>query len=126
MVGAGSSRCSVWRGALRHAAHAAIAVVLAVGFSLDAVASIGSAVALVVFTFISIGHLRVRKETGAMAWLLVRAIAATSIVFVTFAVTTLIHEPGTIIVIVAILVASLGIDLWWKRSRDQRGSARQS
>ena len=101
---------------------AAIAVVLAAGFNLDAVASIGSAVALLVFTFISVGHLRVRRETGAQAWLLVLAVAATSIVFVTFAVTTLVHEPGTIVVIVVILVASVGIDLWWKRLRDQPSS----
>jgi hypothetical protein len=46
---------------------AVIAVILAAGFKLDAVASIGSAVALLVFTFISIGHLRVRSETGAQA-----------------------------------------------------------
>jgi len=44
---------------------AALAIVLAAGFNLDAVASIGSAVALLVFTFISIGHFRVRRETGA-------------------------------------------------------------
>jgi amino acid transporter len=102
---------------------AAIAIILATGFNLDAVASIGSAVALLVFTFISVGHLRVRTETGAQAWLLVLAIAATSVVFVTFAVTTLVHEPGTILAIVAILVASVGIDRWWKQARDIKPSA---
>ena len=102
---------------------AAIAIVLAAGFNLNAVASIGSAVALVVFTFITIGHFRVRADTGAQAWLLLLAIAGTTIVFVTFALTTLVHEPATIIVIGAILATSLGIDLWWKRVRDQQSSA---
>jgi amino acid transporter len=101
---------------------AVIAVILAAGFNLDAVASIGSAVALLVFTFISIGHLRVRAETGAQVWLLILAIAATSIVFVTFALTTLVHEPGTIVAIVAILVASFGIDRWWKQVRGPQGN----
>jgi len=105
---------------------AAMAIILAAGFKLDAVASIGSAVALLVFTFISIGHMRVRGETGAQAWLLVLAIAATTIVFVTFALTTLIHEPGTIVVIVLILAASVGVDRWWKEVRDRPEAARSS
>ena len=93
------------------------AMVLAAFFNLDAVASIGSAVALVVFTLISVGHLRVRGETGAKAWILVTAISATTIVFVTFTLTTLIHEPATIVVIAIIVVLSLAIDFGWKRSR---------
>ena len=44
---------------------AAIAIVLAVGFDLSSIASIGSVIALVVFTLITVGHLRVRHETGA-------------------------------------------------------------
>ena len=96
---------------------AVIAIVLAAGFDLDAVASIGSAVALVVFTLISIGHLRVRGETGAQAWLLILAVCATTIVFVTFAVTTLVHEPATLVVIVVIVVVSLIVDFWWKSAR---------
>jgi amino acid transporter len=93
------------------------AMILAAFFNLNAVASIGSAVALVVFTLISIGHLRVRVETGAKAWILVLAVAATTIVFVTFAFSTLIHEPATIVVIAAIVAVSVAIDVCWKRSR---------
>jgi len=96
---------------------AVIAIVLAAGFDLDAVASIGSAVALVVFTLISVGHLRVRGETGAQAWLLILAVCATTIVFVTFAVTTLVHEPATLVVIAVIVVVSLIVDFWWKSAR---------
>ena len=48
---------------------AALAIVLAIGFDLTSIASIGSAVALVVFTLVTAGHLRVRTETGAHAWL---------------------------------------------------------
>ena len=44
---------------------AAIAIVLAIGFDLSAIASIGSAIALLVFALITAGHLRVRHETGA-------------------------------------------------------------
>ena len=90
---------------------------LSVGFSLTAIASIGSAVALIVFALVSAGHLRVRGETGANLWLLVLAVAAAVTVLVTFAVTTLVEEPGTAIALVAILVMSLALDLGWKRRR---------
>ena len=46
---------------------AAACVLLAVLFNLDAIASIGSAVALLIFTFITAAHFRVRAETGANA-----------------------------------------------------------
>ena len=41
------------------------AIILAVFFDLNAIASIGSAVALVVFTLVTFGHFRIRHETGA-------------------------------------------------------------
>ncbi len=44
---------------------AVAAMVLAAGFDLSAIASIGSAVALLVFTLITAAHIRVRHETGA-------------------------------------------------------------
>jgi amino acid transporter len=96
---------------------AVVAMVLSVGFSLTAIASIGSAVALIVFALVSTGHLRVRGETGANLWLLVLAIAAAVTVLVTFAFTTLVEEPGTAISLVVILLMSIALDLGWKRRR---------
>ena len=98
---------------------AAVAIVLAVGFDLTAIASIGSAVALLVFALVTAGHLRVRSETGAQHGLLLLAIATTAIVLVTFAFTTLVDEPATAVTIVAILLLSVVLDLAWKRSRDR-------
>jgi amino acid transporter len=96
---------------------AVAASVLAVGFDLSAIASMGSAVALIVFALVTAGHLRLRHETGAHAWLLVLAVATTVIVLVTFAVTTLVNEPATLVALVVVLVLSMGIDLAWKRQR---------
>jgi amino acid transporter len=101
---------------------AVIAIVLTLGFDLNSIASIGSAVALAVFALISAGHLRVRGETGANAALLVLAIVSTVVVLVTFAFTTLVDEPATIVALVVILVLSIGLDLGWKRSRPHRSS----
>ena len=96
---------------------AAIAIVLAVGFDLSAIASIGSVIALLVFGLVSVGHLRVRHETGARAWILVLAVASTVIVLVSFVFTTLVEEPGTAVALVVILLVSVALDFGWKRSR---------
>jgi amino acid transporter len=96
---------------------AAIAIVLSVGFALTAIASIGSAVALIVFTLVTFGHFRVRHETGAKAWLLVLADLTTVAVLVAFAATTLVNEPATAVALVAILLLSVVVDLVWKSRR---------
>jgi predicted tellurium resistance membrane protein TerC len=85
---------------------------------LNAIASIGSAIALVVFALVTIGHLRVRDQTGARLSILLIGIAATVIVLVTFAVTTLVEEPSTLVAIVVVLILSIALDMVWKRSRD--------
>jgi amino acid transporter len=98
---------------------AAAAIVLALFFNLDAIASIGSAVALVVFALVSIGHLRVRGETGANLGLLLAAIATTILSFLSFVFTTLVHEPRTAWTMVAILLMSIVLDAVWKSRRER-------
>jgi amino acid transporter len=98
---------------------AAIAIVLAVGFDLTAIASIGSAIALVVFTLLSLGHLRVRSETGASALVLGLAVATTTVVLVSFTFTTLVDEPGSAVAIALVVAVSVALDLAWKHRRSQ-------
>jgi amino acid transporter len=95
-------------------------LILAVVFKLDAIASIGSAVALLIFTLITAAHFRIRSQTGANAVILTVAIAAAAVVLVTFIFTTLIHEPASIITLLAILLLSAGLDYGWKRVRAGR------
>jgi amino acid transporter len=97
---------------------AVVATILAVGFDLTSIASIGSAIALVVFTLVTAGHLRVRAETGANTVLLALAIVTTVVVLLAFAFTTLVDEPATAVALVAILLVSIGLDVGWKRKRD--------
>jgi hypothetical protein len=99
---------------------AAACLILAVVFKLDAIASIGSAVALLIFTLITVAHLRIRAETGASTPILAVAVAAAGVVLVTFVFTTLIHEPASIVTLLAIVVLSVALDLWWKRVRANR------
>ena len=96
---------------------AAIAIVLAAFFDLSSIASIGSAVALILFALISAGHLRIRSETGARAWVLLLAIGTAVVVLIAFAFTTLVEEPGTTVALIVILLQSVILDAWWKRSR---------
>ena len=98
------------------------AAIFVLAFDLSAVASIGSAIALVVFTLITVGHLRVRAETGAQAWLLVLGVLTSGIVLVTFAFTTLIEEPGTAVAIAVVLLFSIVIDFVWKQRREQKAA----
>ena len=92
----------------------AVAVaLLAIGYDLSAIASIGSAVALTVFTLVSIGHLRIRSETGANLWLLLLAIGTAGISLLVFVFTTLIEEPASIVALIVILLMSIGLDQWW-------------
>jgi amino acid transporter len=91
------------------------AIMLAIGFDLSSIASIGSAIALVVFTLVTAGHLRVRHETGASTVMLGLAIATTVVVLLAFTFTTLVEEPATAVTLVAILALSIALDLGWKR-----------
>ena len=93
---------------------------MAVVFKLDSIASIGSAVALVIFTMITAAHVRIRSETGASLPILILAIVAAGAVFVTFVFTTLIPEPASIITLAGILALSVVLDYGWKHIRDTR------
>lgn len=92
-------------------------IVLVLFFSLSAVASIGSAIALIVFTLITAGHMRVRRETGAQAWLLLLGVLSSGIVLLAFALTTLVDEPGTAIAMLVFIAMSVVFDFLWKRRR---------
>jgi amino acid transporter len=96
------------------------AIILAVFLDLNAIASIGSAVALIVFALVTLGHLRIRRDTGANLWVLLIADLTTVVVLVSFTVTTLVDEPGTLIALLVILALSVALDLIWKSRRADR------
>ena len=92
-------------------------IVMVIGFDLSAIASIGSAVALMIFALVTAAHLRVYRETGANPWILAWR-AVIGITLVTFLVTTLADEPASIVTLLAILLVSIGLDVGWSRRRD--------
>ncbi|HVL63389.1 MAG TPA: APC family permease [Microbacterium sp.] len=99
---------------------AGFASILVAGFDLTAIASIGSAVALLVFSTVSVGHFRLYRETGANIIVLVIGLIATLGTLIVFCLTTLVNELATAIALVVIVALSIVIDLVWKRSRGRR------
>ncbi|MET1051830.1 MAG: amino acid permease, partial [Mycetocola sp.] len=105
---------------------AAFASVLVVWFDLTSIASIGSAVALLVFSTVTVGHFRLYRETGASIVVLVIALIATLGTLIIFCTTTLVNEPATAIALLVIVVLAIVIDLLWKRTRGAREPATTS
>ena len=86
-------------------------------YDLTAIASIGSAVALLIFTFVTISHIRVRHETGAKLWLLVIGLVTLLATLFSFTTTTLIEEPATAFALLGLLGLAIALDYGWKRVR---------
>jgi chromate transport protein ChrA len=103
-----------------------VIIVMVVGFDLSAIASIGSAIALMIFAFVTAAHLRVFRETGARPWVLVLALLVIVVTLLTFIFTTLIHEPASLVTLAAILAVSIALDLGWTRTRDRKNGSRQA
>jgi amino acid transporter len=105
---------------------AGLTIVLVVGFNLDDIASLGSAVALIVFTMITLAHFRVHAMTGANVVILAVAVVSTLGTFLVFTTTTLVNEPTTARALVVIVLLSVAVDLLWSRMRDRRAGGSQS
>ena len=106
---------------------AVLASVLVIGFDLNKIASIGSAVALLVFSAVTVAHFRLYRETGASIVVLVIALVATLGTFIIFCTTTLVDEPTTALALLGIIVLAIAVDFIWKaaarRSRHPEAQA---
>jgi amino acid transporter len=96
---------------------AILVLVVANLVDLSAIASVGSAVALMIFLLVGVGGYRRRAETGSNPLIVLLAIAVTGIVLVFFAVDTARNAPETFIAIVAIAAVAVIFDALWNRAR---------
>jgi amino acid transporter len=101
-----------------------LCIVLVVGFDVNAIASIGSAVALAVFGLVTVAHFRVRKVTGASVGVLVLALTTIAIALLSFVFTELIHDPASMVALLVILLLSVALDVAWTRARDSSNNDR--
>jgi amino acid transporter len=77
---------------------------------LSAIASVGSAVALMVFLLVGASGWRRRNDTGSSPVVIIAAFSLTAVVLGFFAVDTLQNEPATFVAIIALGVLSIVLD----------------
>jgi len=98
---------------------AAVVLVVANTVDLSAIASVGSACSLAIFVLIGVAGYRLRRETGAQAWLILIGIVVTLVVLAFFAVDTVRNAPETFAAMVVVAALAVILDLVWKRVRGE-------
>jgi amino acid transporter len=98
---------------------ALLVLVLANVFDLSAIASLGSAVSLVVFLVVGLAGLKLRAETGASVAITCITMLATGIVLVLFAIDTARNAPQTFGAMIVIAALAVVLDFVWKRVRPE-------
>jgi len=84
---------------------------------LSAIASVGSATALVLFLVICAAAYRLRANTGSSLVLTLPAAAVTAIVLAAFSVDTLRNAPETFVAMILIGVVAIVFDAVWRARR---------
>ncbi|HJS20192.1 MAG TPA: APC family permease [Anaerolineales bacterium] len=87
---------------------------LALLFDVTAIASIGSAVALAIFVFVTIGHMRMRRETGASMTILTFALIATTLAILLFCWYTFLTAPQTFAILVGTIILAWVVEAVWR------------
>ncbi len=95
----------------------ALIIVLVWVFDLSAIASLGSAVALLIFLMISIGHFRIRSETGASALILGLGVLTVVVTLLGFFATTIQTSPASLVAFVALTILAVLADTLWRSVR---------
>jgi amino acid transporter len=95
---------------------AGLVLVVANLVDLSAIASVGSAIALMVFVLVATAGYRRRSETGANPVVTIAAITVSAIVLVFFIADTLRNDRATFVAILAIAALAVVLDFLWKRS----------
>src|SRR5436190_2892525 len=98
----------------------ALVLILSNVFDLSAIASLGSAVSLIVFLVVGLAGLRLRSETGSKAWVIVLTMAGTGVVLVMFGIDTARNAPETFAAMIVLVALAVVLDAVWKHIRRSR------
>jgi amino acid transporter len=82
---------------------------------LSSIASVGSAVSLLVFLFIGLAGWQRRADTGSNAAIVLAAIGVIGVVLAFFFVDTIRNDPWSFVAVVAITVVSVVLDALFRR-----------
>lgn len=93
---------------------AVLIILMANLFDVTAIASIGSAVALVIYVLITIAHLRMVNETKASKAMLWLALITTTLAVLLFAWYTLITAPQTFAILIVTIILAWVVEAIWR------------
>jgi Na+/proline symporter len=82
---------------------------------LSSIASVGSAVSLLVFLLIGLAGWRRRADTGSNAAIVLAAIGVIAVVLAFFFVDTIKNDPWSVVAVVAITVVAFVLDALFRR-----------
>jgi amino acid transporter len=99
----------------------ALVLVVANLVNLSAIASVGSAVSLIVFVLVGAAGFRRRKDTESSTVVVLLAIAVTVVVLAFFAVDIVRNDLGSFVAIIAIAVVSIVLDAMFRRTPGDHG-----
>ena len=85
-------------------------------FPLSAVASMGSAGFLLVYAAVSVGHMRIRKQTGAKAWPIVASAVTCLSLFAVLLYHMITTAPTSAIGLAVTLVGSFLFEIVYRRT----------
>lgn len=89
-------------------------------FNLSAIASLGSAVALLIFLTISLGHLKIRKVTGVNPIILILAILTVVITLLGFFINTAKTNPASLLAFVVLFALAFIADIFWRSAKNKQ------
>jgi drug/metabolite transporter (DMT)-like permease len=94
--------------------------------NINAIASLGSTIALIVFLVVLGAAFVLRKETATPAWILAFTTAVTGIVLVLFIIDLVGSEPATVAFIFIAAALAIVLDAVWRRVRARSQQAEMS
>ncbi len=114
-------------GGPRGVAISAVLVLLLLNLlNLNAIASLGSALALIIFIVVCAAAFVLRKETGTRGWIILFTAALTTIVLVLFIIDLIGSEPTTVVFIFVVAGLAVVLDAVWRQIKARRHQAETS
>ncbi|MEO8512600.1 MAG: APC family permease [Ignavibacteria bacterium] len=89
-------------------------------FDLAGIAMMGSGAFLLVYAAVNAGHLRILKQTGAKAWIVVVSLVLCVIMFIILEVYTYRKAPEAVYTMIALLISSFVAEALWRKFRKAR------